>query len=94
MNAARRESGELRVSHAEPIGHRGEAKAAIPGLAAQRRSHQPQTVPRHNPKRTRSCAGRMVKKIDRVGKARLAASTSLFGLPLCRLDKAYNPAFH
>jgi hypothetical protein len=24
MNAARRESGELRVSHAESIGHRGE----------------------------------------------------------------------
>ncbi len=32
-----------RVGHAESIGHRGEAKAAIPGLAAQRRSNQPQT---------------------------------------------------
>ncbi|MGA3318584.1 MAG: hypothetical protein ABSC64_19375, partial [Candidatus Korobacteraceae bacterium] len=40
MNAARRESGDL-VIHAESIGHRGEAKAAIPGLAAQRRSNLP-----------------------------------------------------
>src|SRR5664280_3396968 len=41
--SAPRESGELRVSHAESIGHRGEAKAALSGLAAQRRSNQPQT---------------------------------------------------
>jgi hypothetical protein len=33
MNAARRESGELRVIHAESIGHCGEAKTALSGLA-------------------------------------------------------------
>jgi hypothetical protein len=43
MNAAWRESGELRVSHAESIGHCGEAKAALSGLAAHGRSNQPQT---------------------------------------------------
>ena len=33
------------------------------------------------PKKLRWRSSRMVKKIERVGKVRLAASTSLFGLP-------------
>ena len=43
MNDAPRETGELWVIHVESIGHRSEAKAALSGLAAHRRSNQPHT---------------------------------------------------
>jgi len=42
-NGAPPEDGKPWVMQAESIGHRGEAKAAISGLAAHRRSNQRQT---------------------------------------------------